>query len=80
MHTPARPAVVYGALAENVTVPQVDAAVRVLTQACKPLAAFRGRRCIGNDAYLDTHTLTGPKLPPPRPRPRPSTSGPRNVH
>ncbi|MET7276557.1 hypothetical protein ABZS59_36200 [Streptomyces flaveolus] len=58
MHTPARPAVVYGALAENVTVPQVDAAIRVLTQACKPLAAFRGRRCIGNGAYLDPHTLT----------------------
>ncbi|MER7195784.1 hypothetical protein [Streptomyces flaveolus] len=58
MSTTAHPAIAYGALAENLTVPQVDAAIRVLTQARKPLAAFRGRRCIGNGAYLDPHTLT----------------------
>ncbi|WP_225638972.1 hypothetical protein [Streptomyces solaniscabiei] len=51
MSTTAHPAVAYGT--ENLTVPQVDAAICVLTQACKPLAAFRGRRCIGNGAYLD---------------------------
>ncbi|MCG8971526.1 hypothetical protein [Streptomyces sp. CL12-4] len=50
MSTTAHPAVAYGALTENLTVPQVDAAIRVLTQACKPLAAFRGRRCIARSS------------------------------
>ncbi|WP_399554033.1 hypothetical protein [Streptomyces anulatus] len=52
-------AIVYGAHATNLTVPQVDAALRVLERACQPLAAFRGRLCVDNGAFLDPHTLTG---------------------
>lgn len=52
-------AVVYGAHATNLTVPQVDAAIRVLERACQPLAAFRGRICVGNGALLDPYRLTG---------------------
>ncbi|MFE6185561.1 hypothetical protein ACFQ6U_14150 [Streptomyces sp. NPDC056465] len=60
MSTTARPAtIVYGALAVNLAVPQVAAAIRVLSQACKPLAAFRGSNCIGNGAYLAPRVLSG---------------------
>lgn len=60
MSTTARPAaIVYGALAAHLTVPQVAAAIRVLTQAGKPLAAFRGSHCIGNGAYLDPRVHSG---------------------
>ncbi|MFJ2225634.1 hypothetical protein ACIOFY_37030 [Streptomyces anulatus] len=51
-------AVVYGARAETLADPQVSAALRVLERACQPLAAFRGRLCVDNGAFLDPHTLT----------------------
>lgn len=61
----ARPtAVVYGSLAANLTVPQVAAAIHVLKQASKPLAAFQGHRRVANGAFLD-----------PRRDSRPSSSG-----
>ncbi|OEJ21032.1 hypothetical protein [Streptomyces subrutilus] len=60
MSTSTRPAaMVYGALAANLTAPQVDAAIRVLVQACQPLAAFRDHRCVGSGAYLDPRMLAG---------------------
>ncbi|MDH6629373.1 hypothetical protein M2271_007209 [Streptomyces sp. LBL] len=52
-------AIVYGSLAENLTAPQVDAAIRVLEPAGAPLAAFRGHRCVASGAYLDPRMLTG---------------------
>lgn len=58
----ASPTVVYGALAESLAVPQVDAAIRVLTLAghpLVPLAAFRGHRCVANGAHLDPRRNTG---------------------
>ncbi|MFG2408704.1 hypothetical protein ACGFR8_31055 [Streptomyces brevispora] len=50
---------VYGALAANWVVPQVDAALRVLMVARQPLASFYGHRCVGKGAYLDPRRDTG---------------------
>ncbi|MET8717426.1 hypothetical protein ABZV52_30120 [Streptomyces sp. NPDC004735] len=55
----ARQTVVYGALAESLTVPQVDAAIRVLMLGRQPLAAFHGSRCVSDGAYLDPRRDAG---------------------
>jgi hypothetical protein len=53
------PATVYGALAESLTVPQVGAALDLLTRFGQPLAALQGARCVRNGAYLDPRRDTG---------------------